>query len=147
MQVNPPQYDQSGYAPSPQAGYGFDQVVHSQPVGGTTVVVQQPIVQSKRGWNTGVFDCCDDCGICLFASFCGLCFLCQLSSDMDESICVACCVPTPVLVLRTKWRTQNNIEGSICDDCLMTHFCGSCVACQLAREVKMQRQNIAYQMR
>ncbi|GFO04011.1 placenta-specific gene 8 protein [Plakobranchus ocellatus] len=147
MQDNPPQYDEKGYTPPPQGGYGYGQVVQSQPVGGTTVIVQQPIIQGKRSWNTGVFDCFDDCGICLCATFCGPCFLCKLSTDMDEAWCVACCVPAPVLVLRTKWRAQNNIEGSVCDDCLLTHFCGSCAACQLAREVKIAKENINYQMR
>ncbi|GFO04010.1 placenta-specific gene 8 protein-like [Plakobranchus ocellatus] len=146
-QNNPPQYDQKGYVPPPQVGYGHTQVVQSQPVGGTTVIVQQPIIQGKRDWHTGVCDCTEDCGICLCATFCGPCFLCQLATDMDENCCVALCVPAPVLVLRTKWRTQNNIQGDICDDCLLTSLCGSCVACQLAREVKMARENITYQSR
>ncbi|GFO04007.1 placenta-specific 8 [Plakobranchus ocellatus] len=147
MQSHPPQYDQKGYVPPPQAGYGHGQVVHSQPVGGTTVVVQQPIIQGKRGWNTGVFDCCEDAGICLCGTFCGLCLVCQVATDMNESMCVACCVPAPVTVLRTKWRTQNNIEGSIMNDCLLETCCGPCAACQLAREVKTARENPSYQMR
>ncbi|GFO04015.1 placenta-specific 8 [Plakobranchus ocellatus] len=137
------QSNQKGYAPCPNAEYRNGQVVFSQPVRGRGTTDQQALIQSKRDWYTGVFDCRDDWGICLCATFCGLCFLCRLSSDMNESIWLSCCVPSPVLVLRTKWRTQNNIEGDICEDCLMTTCFGHCVACQLAREVKMDRQHNA----
>ncbi|GFO03998.1 cornifelin [Plakobranchus ocellatus] len=107
MQVQPQQY---GFAPPHQTGYSYGQVVSSQPVGGSTVVVQQqPMAQHKRSWHTGLFDICSDVTICLCGTFLGLCLLCQTSMDMDESICVPLCVPAPLTTLRTKWRAQNNI--------------------------------------
>ncbi|RUS74321.1 hypothetical protein EGW08_017912 [Elysia chlorotica] len=78
--------------------------------------------------------------ISLCGTFCGLCLACQVSQDMQESVCVPCFVPTAVAMLRTKWRTQYNIQGSILEDCLLDHFCGPCSLCQLAREVKLTKQ-------
>ncbi|GFO03994.1 placenta-specific 8 [Plakobranchus ocellatus] len=139
--VQPPQYDQKG--PS----YGHPPpVVQSQPMGGTTVIVQQAPQVVQRPWNSGLFDCFDDFAICLCGTFCGLCLACQVASDMNESVCVPCCVPAPLTVLRTKWRTQNHIEGSIMNDCLLEACCGPCAHCQLAREVKQAKSAQAFNL-
>lgn len=123
-------------------------VVQAQPMAAGTVVVQQPGPQRPplRDWQFGLFECCDDMKICLCGTFCGLCLACQLAGDMGESMCVPCCVPVPVLVMRTKWRAQNNIEGSIMKDCLIDTFCGACGLCQLAREVKSAQTTNSYKM-
>ncbi|BFZ11011.1 hypothetical protein BsWGS_14049 [Bradybaena similaris] len=120
---------------------------HGNPYGGdpragghtntTTVVIQQPGV---RDWSSGICDCTDDMGICLCAMFCGICLSMQVSADMGEFMCLPCCVPDFLVPLRVKMRTQERIQGSICNDCLIVNFCGSCALCQLAREVKMVKQ-------
>lgn len=103
----------------------------------TTVIVQNsPPRYGPRDWNTGLFDCTDDLSLCLCGLFCGLCLTCKVSQDMGESLCVPICLPLPLAILRTKWRTEQNIQGSIMEDCLMNSFCGACAVCQLAREVK-----------
>ncbi|KAK3751076.1 hypothetical protein RRG08_019285 [Elysia crispata] len=120
-----------------QAGGRNEPIVAAQPMQNTTVIIQQPQPQVwQRDWSTGMFSCFDDIPICLLGYFCGLCLACKVSSDMDESVCVPICLPLPVSILRTKWRTQQNIMGSIMDDCVMTTFCGPCTLCQLAREVQ-----------
>ncbi|KAK3749103.1 hypothetical protein RRG08_034075 [Elysia crispata] len=121
----------------------YPQVVQSQP--GTTVVVQQPMQQQPmRDWNYGLFECFDDLKICCCGTFCGLCLACQVAGDMGESMCVPLCLPT--IVMRTKWRADNKIQGSMMKDCLIESFCGACALCQLAREVKQSKTANTFKM-
>ncbi|BFZ11008.1 hypothetical protein BsWGS_14047 [Bradybaena similaris] len=106
----------------------------------TTVIIQQPAAAGVRDWNTGVCSCCDDMGICLCGLFCGICLAMQVSADMGETMCLPWCVPNSLVPLRVKLRTQEHIQGSICNDCLTATYCGPCALCQLAREVKMVKQ-------
>ncbi|KAK7091160.1 cornifelin homolog [Littorina saxatilis] len=127
-----------------QQGYGYgQQPVQQQPSShNTTVVVNQTTVnQRQKSWTQGLFGCFDDCMICLCVTFCPLCASCQMAQDMGEFMCLACCVPNWMTAARTKIRMQRNIQGSICDDCCVTAFCGSCAMCQMWREVKVAKQN------
>ncbi|KAK7480897.1 hypothetical protein BaRGS_00027898, partial [Batillaria attramentaria] len=107
----------------------------------TTVVMNQEAARPKgpRPWSSGLLACCDDCGICWCVFFCGPCAGCRLSSDMGENVCLPCCLPNFMIPLRTKLRTQLNIHGSICDDCVATTCCPNCAMCQLMRELKLAR--------
>ncbi|KAK7490759.1 hypothetical protein BaRGS_00017988 [Batillaria attramentaria] len=59
----------------------------------------------------------------------------QMSEDMGENSCLLLCMPCFIIPqLRTKFRTQQNIEGSICNDWLVATFCCPCALCQLIRE-------------
>ncbi|XP_076467694.1 placenta-specific gene 8 protein-like [Babylonia areolata] len=109
----------------------------------TTVIVNQPapIVTGPRDWASSVCSCCDDMGSCLLGMFCPMILACQISIDMGESACVPCCVPGWLNVLRTKLRAENNIQGSVMDDCCMSCWCGHCVMCQMSRELKFIRQS------
>ncbi|KAK3789684.1 hypothetical protein RRG08_034897 [Elysia crispata] len=122
------------------SGYEYGQppvTAQPQQQTNTTIIVnQQQATPQLRAWHTSLFGCFEDIPTCLCGTFLGFCLMCQVSTDMGESACVPCCVPTPLIPLRTKWRTQQNIEGSIMDDCLCVHCCGPCVLCQLAREIK-----------
>ncbi|XP_059002890.1 placenta-specific gene 8 protein-like isoform X2 [Mustela lutreola] len=80
-----PVVSQPGYG----AGYGAGGVMNSD-------------------WQTGVFDCCDDLGICLCGTFCPLCLSCQIASDMDE-----CCLCGASVAMRTLYRTRYGIPTSI----------------------------------
>ncbi|XP_005111066.1 cornifelin homolog [Aplysia californica] len=105
----------------------------------TTVVVNQPRQQNikmPRDWSTGVCACCDHVGICLCGAFCQCCLASEVSQDMGESSCVPCCVPGWLISLRLKMRIQENIPGSLLDDCCTVCCCGVCVLCQLAREIR-----------
>ncbi|XP_062569502.1 cornifelin homolog [Saccostrea cucullata] len=131
----PPQY--SGHSgpvttqPGPAQPYGY----HTT---NTTVVVQQqaPTRPPKRDWSTGICGCFEDFGSCCAVFFCPQFYMCYLSSKLGESCCLPCAIAgTGALIpLRTKIRAENNIHGSICDDCCMVCWCPQCVMCQLSRE-------------
>ncbi|CAG5118311.1 unnamed protein product [Candidula unifasciata] len=122
-------------------GPGSQQASHHT---NTTVIIQQPAAAvGVRDWSTGLCNCCDDVGICLCGLFCSCCLAMQVSSDMDETMCLPWCVPYYLMALRVKMRAQERIQGSICNDCLVQTYCGTCALCQLAREVKMVKQRAA----
>ena len=108
----------------------------------TTVV--QTVQGQRRAWTTGLFDCFSDMGICVCGYFCGPCLLCQNANDLGENGCaLAFCIPCPYnqTLLRVKIRSENNIEGNICDDYCTTICCSSCALCQEAREIKYLKMN------
>ncbi|KAJ5072035.1 duf614 family protein-related [Anaeramoeba ignava] len=78
----------------------------------------------------------------MFVSICGL--LCppilaaRNKSEADERECTVCdclCCP-PEYFTRQQIRSKYNFETDTCSDCLVITFCGSCAACQDAREMK-----------
>ncbi|KAM9677682.1 placenta-specific gene 8 protein-like [Trichechus inunguis] len=99
----------------------------SQPQHGTRVV-------TVSDWQTGVFDCCDDIGICLCGTFCPLCLSCQIASDMDEF-----CLCGATVAMRTLYRTRYGIPGSICNDFLCLGCFPNCVLCQLKRDIEKRK--------
>ncbi|CAL1528093.1 unnamed protein product [Lymnaea stagnalis] len=111
----------------------------------TTVIIQQPTSimgpNGRRLWSSKVSDCCQDQNICCCGTFCYGCLACQVSTDMGESFCVPFCVSGWLTTLRTKMRTEQNIAGSVLDDCCAVCFCAPCVLCQLAREIKLCRSS------
>ncbi|KAK7091544.1 cornifelin homolog B-like [Littorina saxatilis] len=90
---------------------------------------------NQRMWSSGTFGCFDDFGSCLLGTICPIILGMRVAGDLGESACVPCCVPGASIVMRTKIRTQHNIQGSIMDDCLMTWCCPHCIMCQMAREM------------
>nr|CAB3232016.1 cornifelin homolog B-like [Phallusia mammillata] len=116
-------------------------VVVQQPVSQvtTTVVTQQP--SGMKGWSSGQCDCFNDMKSCLCAFFLGNCFYCTISTRMGENCCVGCsgygggCIPGGHMAMRSRFRGTHNIQGSICDDCIVSSFCLPCAMCQLSREM------------
>uniref|UniRef100_A0A1I8G2J3 CYSTM domain-containing protein n=1 Tax=Macrostomum lignano TaxID=282301 RepID=A0A1I8G2J3_9PLAT len=103
------------------------------------VVGQQP--PQQRQWNSGVCGCFEDiCGCCL-TYWCGPCELCCcISERMGEQCCTPICLgclgsSVTLIAYRVKLRARYNIQGSIISDCCTTVFCGSCVQCQIKREL------------
>ncbi|BFZ11009.1 hypothetical protein BsWGS_14048 [Bradybaena similaris] len=131
-----------GGQPGPYYGnpYGGGPQASSHTNNTTVIIQQQAAASGVRDWSTGVCACCDDMGICLCGMFCGICLAMQVASDMGETMCLPWCVPNYLMALRTKLRTQERIQGSICNDCLTEIYCGTCALCQLAREVKFVKQ-------
>ncbi|CAH1786712.1 unnamed protein product [Owenia fusiformis] len=103
--------------------------VTTQGGGGGTVVTT-----GNRDWSSGTFACFDDIKSCLCGIFCGPCLLCMVSKRIGENMCVGCCVPGGIIALRVRLRSLLGIQGTICNDCLCSYFCGPCVACQMYRE-------------
>ncbi|KAK7097939.1 placenta-specific gene 8 protein-like [Littorina saxatilis] len=145
MHPPPPAYSQSQ---SHQHPYDVGGVALGNMVAGgssshsaqhTTIVINQPgqlTHMGPRDWTSSLCSCCDDMGSCILGAFCPCILACQITSDMGESSCVPCCVPGWLIVLRSKLRTQHNIQGTVMDDCCVTVCCGNCVMCQMARELK-----------
>ncbi|XP_005109623.2 placenta-specific gene 8 protein [Aplysia californica] len=113
------------------------------PAGNTTVIVNQPMSDKSqvRDWGTGVFSCFDDMKICLCGWCCPLCLGWNVATDLGETGIIVCCVPSWLTVVRTKLRTQQKIQGDVCNDCMMSECCGICVLCQVAREIKTCKAN------
>ncbi|KAL8581022.1 hypothetical protein ACOMHN_048056 [Nucella lapillus] len=109
----------------------------------TSVIVNQPapVVTGPRDWSSSLCSCCDDIGSCMMGTICPPVLACQISMKMKESMCVPCCVPGWLIVLRAKMRADNNIQGTVMDDCCMNCWCGLCVMCQMARELKFIRRS------
>ncbi|CAL1528088.1 unnamed protein product [Lymnaea stagnalis] len=131
-----------GFQNQPQGG-----VIHAQPQSSTnTIIVQQPghFSQAPRDWSSSLFSCCEDIPICLCGFFLSPCLSMKVAQDMDEFVCLPCCVPAADLILRVKMRTQEHIPGSICNDCMIVWCCSCCALCQLAREVKFVKNKTNY---
>ncbi|XP_022106426.1 placenta-specific gene 8 protein-like [Acanthaster planci] len=112
----------------------------------TTVVSQQPMVGESRtvivrnqvtehDWSSGLCECHRDIKTCLLSFFCMPCFACYVASRQNEFACIPLCVPGGEIAMRTKLRTQENIRGSICDDCLKLIFCPCCALAQMSKEL------------
>ncbi|KAM4796433.1 cornifelin homolog [Rhinophrynus dorsalis] len=106
-----------------------------------SVVTQQP-ARAPSGaliptgdWNSRLFDCCEDCGICLFGFFFPTCLSCYVAHKYGEN-CLLPCVPGGLAALRTHIRLSYGISGSVCNDALLMCFCGCCENCRMAREVR-----------
>ncbi|XP_067828250.1 cornifelin homolog A-like [Heptranchias perlo] len=126
-------------------------VVMTQPQVTTTVITTQ-----QKGWNSGICDCCEDCGICCLALWCMPCFMCKTADDFGECLCLPlveiCCtncgycsngvVPPIALAMRSAVRERYGISGSIFKDCCIMYWCNSCGWCQMAREIKERKKPV-----
>ncbi|XP_014805282.1 PREDICTED: placenta-specific gene 8 protein-like isoform X4 [Calidris pugnax] len=86
-------------------------------------------------WQTGLMDCCSDCGVCLCGAFCFTCLGCQVAEDMGE-----CCLCGPSVAMRTLYRTRYNIPGSILNDWVAIACCPLCALCQLKRDINQRKE-------
>ncbi|ETE59359.1 Placenta-specific gene 8 protein, partial [Ophiophagus hannah] len=75
-------------------------------------VINQPQMtvtqHQSREWQTDLFDCFNDWGVCVCGMCCPLCLGCQIASEMDE--CPLCGIST---AFRTLYRTRYGIPGSL----------------------------------
>ncbi|XP_074546799.1 placenta associated 8, tandem duplicate 2 [Halichoeres trimaculatus] len=97
-------------------------------------VTNQPGQYQRSEFQTSLFDCCDDCGVCLCGLFCHCCLGCTIASDMDE-----CCLCGLGMPIRSVYRTKYNIEGSMCNDFMVTWCCSPCASCQLRRDINRRK--------
>ncbi|XP_015273414.1 PREDICTED: placenta-specific gene 8 protein-like [Gekko japonicus] len=107
-------------------------------------MASQPVIMSQPQrytstrsfeWQTDLCDCGSDCRTCLCGVFCFCCLGCKIAKDMEE-----CCCCGPSVAMRTRYRTQFRIPGSICSDCLTVVCCAPCNLCQLKRDINRRKQ-------
>ncbi|KAK7893469.1 hypothetical protein WMY93_022621 [Mugilogobius chulae] len=92
-------------------------------------------------WSTHVCACCSDIPICLFGFFCGPALTCYTASKYGENCCLGF-LPGGMTALRTHMRLTYGIEGTICNDALMTACCGTFEVCRMAREIRIRNGEI-----
>ncbi|XP_067413449.1 placenta-specific gene 8 protein [Emydura macquarii macquarii] len=107
--------------------------MNSQPVVFLQPQFSVPAAQNSA-WQTGLMDCCTDCGVCLCGTFCYYCLGCQVASAMDE-----CCLCGSSVAMRSLYRTKYGIPGSICSDFCTTLWCPVCSLCQLKRDINRRK--------
>ncbi|MCI4388620.1 hypothetical protein PGIGA_G00088030 [Pangasianodon gigas] len=74
-------------------------------------VTTQPGPFAPSDFQTGLFECCDDCGTCAYGCCCLTCLGCTIASNMGE-----CCLCGLGMPIRSVYRTKYNIKGSMCKD-------------------------------
>ncbi|XP_031730969.1 placenta associated 8, tandem duplicate 2 [Anarrhichthys ocellatus] len=98
-------------------------------------VTNQPGRYAPSEFQTGLCDFCDDCGTCCYGLFCYACLGCSIASAMDE-----CCLCGLGMTIRSVYRTKYNINGSLCNDFMMTWCCPICATCQLKRDIDRRKE-------
>jgi Cys-rich protein (TIGR01571 family) len=99
----------------------------------------------------GLFDCCDDCGICCYGCWCTGCLYAENATRIDGSDYTEAyeiyCSPrwgfsSPKIIdNRRALRDKYGLAEEPCDDSLVILCCAPCSVCQAARELKI-RNNI-----
>ncbi|XP_060593593.1 cornifelin homolog A-like [Ruditapes philippinarum] len=102
---------------------------------GMDTVLLTTSVDGNRDWTSGLFDCMQDKMNCALVCFCAPCVQCHLGTRIGECLCMPLFVQGALLTMRTRLRTLGGIQGSICNDCLVTALCGPCALCQMKREL------------
>jgi len=109
-------------------------------------------------WKTGLFDCTDDLKLCMCGTFCEPCLLYENGQKLNGpdgpwkehgiwyvvTWIFAPCVP--FMFLRNKVRQKYDIEGTDMEDIGAGLLCGACVNCQVARELRDNREEEAAKM-
>ncbi|XP_028319163.1 placenta associated 8, tandem duplicate 2 [Gouania willdenowi] len=98
-------------------------------------VTNQPGSFQPSDFQTGIYDCCDDCGTCCYGMCCYVCLGCSIASDLDE--CCLCGLSWPI---RSVYRTRYNINGSMCSDAIIGMCCPLCLTCQLKRDIDRRKE-------
>ncbi|KAI2655065.1 Protein OSCP1 [Labeo rohita] len=74
-------------------------------------------------WSTGALGC-----------ICPIALSCYAANKYGENVCLAC-VPGGMAAMRTHMRLTYGIQGTICNDALMTCCCGIFETCRMTREI------------
>ncbi|KAK6305425.1 hypothetical protein J4Q44_G00242050 [Coregonus suidteri] len=124
------------------------------------IVNQQVAAPAMKGWNTGLFDCCQDMNSCCYGFWCCPCLACSTTGEFGESTCLplldiigpACMVafgvpiivPPASLSMRVAVRHKYGIQRSLCEDIMASCFCVWCSWCQMAREIKEHKKSCTF---
>ena len=80
-----------------------------------SLVINQPLTQVNRwdfenDWDHDICGFCENCSTLICACCCWPIFICSLPHRLGESRCMLCCVPHPLLPMRTKARSVLQIR-------------------------------------
>ncbi|XP_070980161.1 cornifelin-like [Oncorhynchus clarkii lewisi] len=92
-------------------------------------------------WSTGLCSCCSDILVCAVGFICPLALSCYTANKYGENACLAC-VPGGMTAMRTHMRLTYGIQGTICNDALMTCCCGFFEMCRMAREIRIRNGDV-----
>lgn len=101
-----------------------------------------------NGYNTGLFDCFQDMGICLTVCFCGATFipsaLYWAQSREEECTICHCCGMVHPMWTRATIKRRNGYKGS---DLFVDYFlyccCFECATCQDGRQLKQMQKGMS----
>ncbi|XP_061432894.1 cornifelin homolog [Lethenteron reissneri] len=113
-------------------------IVTQHPVLVAQPVVQMANAQGQAQWSSNMMDCFQDTEICICGLFCLPLLQCKVASDFGECFCVPM-LPGALMALRTGIRERHHIEGTVCDDFVSLWCCNHCTTCQMARELRHQK--------
>ena len=89
-------------------------------------------------FQTSLFGCLGDLGICLYGIFCFECLAAQNWANVREEQCSCyhlCCFASPFWT-RQDLRKKKGMSTAYLGDCLTYLLCYPCAVCQDARELK-----------
>ena len=115
--------------------------IYQQPQPELNFLIPPPLTTTTnqpRAFRNKLCGCCNDRRECCFAFWCQICYHVNLFTKANENCCSCFC--GGLVPLRTKIRTERNIEGSICKDCCVVNFCLFCALVQMGQELKPTNQ-------
>uniref|UniRef100_A0A3B5RF11 Cornifelin homolog n=1 Tax=Xiphophorus maculatus TaxID=8083 RepID=A0A3B5RF11_XIPMA len=77
-----------------------------------------------------------------FGCLCPIGLSCYTANKYGENCCLGC-VPGGMTAMRTHMRLTYGIQGTVCNDALMTFFCGLCELCRMAREIRIRNGDVS----
>jgi len=89
-------------------------------------------------WKHELFGCCANFSLFLYAYCCPMCAHASVREDYDGSNCFLNCMCGSAGLTRNVIREGYAIEGTCCDDILLSICCQPCEVSRLDREVKQR---------
>ncbi len=89
-----------------------------------------------REWSSGICECCEAGALTFIVGCC--CHPIQVginATKMIESFLLCCCPIEGHLMIRSKIRAEQGIEGSLVRDCFTIYWCTPCAVIQEANEI------------
>ncbi|KAL5210904.1 hypothetical protein ABZP36_006527 [Zizania latifolia] len=106
-----------------------------------------PVVGSAE-WSSGLFDCCDDCGLCCMTYWCPCITFGRVAETVDRGS-TSCATSGALYALlyvtgcqwiysctyRSKMRAEYGLTDGPCGDCCVHFCCERCALCQQYKEL------------
>ncbi|CAM9237855.1 unnamed protein product [Scytosiphon promiscuus] len=91
----------------------------------------------EQPWKFGLFsNYLDDCTTCSYGFCCPMPAIGTVRTQMDDSDWIFNCLCINPFIARSLVRQSYNIEGTDCNDCMLTCFCFPCSITQMLNETQ-----------